>query len=49
MAKELLRGTSLSVGEVAERAGYGDIFLFSRQFKRCAGLTPSAYRSRARE
>jgi AraC-like DNA-binding protein len=49
LAKELLRGTTLSVSEVAKRAGYGDIFLFSRQFKRTAGLTPSAYRSRARE
>lgn len=48
LAKELLRGTTLTIAEVAARTGYGDIFQFSKQFKRRTGLTPSAYRSRAR-
>lgn len=46
LAKELLRESALSVTEVAQRAGYGEIFRFSRQFKQRTGLTPSDYRSR---
>lgn len=48
LSKELLRGTSLRVSEVAVRAGYGDVFRFSKQFKQHTGLTPSAYRARVR-
>jgi len=44
LAKELLRSTSLSVSDVAVRAGYGELFPFSKQFKRHTGMTPSAYR-----
>lgn len=44
LAKELLRGTSLSVSEVATRSGYADTYLLSRQFRRLVGVTPSAYR-----
>jgi two-component system response regulator YesN len=46
-ACHLLRTTSLSVGEIAERSGYGDYFYFARAFKRHTGKTPSEYRSRA--
>ncbi|GEM_PF-1039871 len=44
LAKELLRGTSLSVSDVAVRAGHGELSPFSKQFKRHTGMTPSAYR-----
>lgn len=49
LAKELLRGTSLTVSEIAGRAGYGDIFRFSKQFKQRTHLSPSQYRARAGE
>jgi AraC-like DNA-binding protein len=45
LAKELLRGTTLAVSEVAKRAGYGDAFQFSKQFRQHAAKTPSAYRA----
>lgn len=45
-ARHLLAGTELSIGEIAERLGYADIFFFSRQFKEKLGCTPSAYRRR---
>lgn len=44
LAKELLRGTSLNISEVARRAGYPELFAFSRQFHQYAGTTPSSYR-----
>ena len=46
-AKELLRGSTLCVSEIALRAGYGDVFGFSKQFRQRTGLTPSGYRVRA--
>lgn len=46
-ACNLLRTTSLSVGEIAERSGYGDYFYFARAFKRHTGKTPSEYRNPA--
>jgi AraC-like DNA-binding protein len=49
LAKELLRATSLTVSEVGERAGYADIFHFSKQFKSRTGVTPTAYRNRAHD
>jgi AraC-like DNA-binding protein len=45
LAKELLRGTTLTVSEVAERAGYGDAFQFSKQFRQRTAKAPSAYRA----
>jgi AraC-like DNA-binding protein len=39
----LLRGP-LSIEQVAERVGYGDVSNFGRAFKRWTGLTPAAYR-----
>ena len=43
-AKKLLLSTSLSVAEVAERAGYGDYRVFTKVFKKSEGVTPSQYR-----
>lgn len=43
LAAALLRGTGLSVGEVARAVGYRDPFYFSRLFHRYRGASPSAY------
>ena len=43
LAARLLRDATLSVGEVAEACGYGDMFYFSRVFRREMGVSPSAY------
>ncbi|MEU5251860.1 helix-turn-helix transcriptional regulator [Streptomyces longwoodensis] len=40
----LLDTTGLSVRHVARRAGYPDAFHFSRRFRACTGLSPSAHR-----
>jgi AraC family transcriptional regulator, transcriptional activator of pobA len=47
-AARLLRFTDLSVGEVAQRAGFADPLYFSRAFKRRHGASPQAYREHAR-
>jgi len=39
-----LRETDEPVGEVALAMGYDDLFLFSRQFKRVMGVSPTAHR-----
>ncbi len=44
LAKELLRSTGLSVTEIAARAGYGDVYMLSKQFRQRTGMTPSGYR-----
>jgi len=43
-AKKLLREGNMSVGEIAEKLGYSDIYVFSRAFKRIVGLSPSSYK-----
>jgi AraC family transcriptional regulator, arabinose operon regulatory protein len=45
-ARYLLRETPLSIGEIAERLDYADVFFFSRQFKAKTGASPLAYRRR---
>jgi YesN/AraC family two-component response regulator len=45
-AGELLRTTSLSVGDIAELSGYNDYFYFARFFKKHTGVTPTEYRNR---
>jgi len=47
-AKELLKNSNLSVGQVAERVGYGDSAYFSRLFKRLSGVSPRAFRQSLR-
>ncbi|MBT3295402.1 MAG: helix-turn-helix domain-containing protein [Verrucomicrobia bacterium] len=44
LAKTALRDLRLSVGEVAERAGFNDSSYFGRCFKRVAGVTPAQWR-----
>ena len=43
-AEQLLRGSSLSVGEIAEAVGYSDTVVFIRHFKFFHNITPGAYR-----
>lgn len=43
-AKRLLEESDASVKQIAEALGYGDLFFFSRHFKRHAGVAPSAWR-----
>ena len=44
-AEELLIGTDLPVGQIAERCGFNDIYYFSRAFKQHYGQTPTGFRS----
>jgi AraC-like DNA-binding protein len=44
-ARQLLRQSDLSIGQVAEATGYRDVYFFSRQFKIKTGQTPSKYRA----
>lgn len=48
LASELLRGTNLSIQEVAYRAGYQDSTHFGQLFKAHFGITPSQYRTTVR-
>ena len=43
-ASELLRDTSLSVAEIAERVGYENQSKFSAEFKKQTGRLPTEYR-----
>lgn len=43
-ARKLLRSTSLSVGEIADRLGFADQLYFSRCFHESAGMSPTAFR-----
>ncbi len=43
-ARSLLLNRNLSVGELAERVGYADIYHFSKLFKKHMGKSPSAFR-----
>jgi PAS domain S-box-containing protein len=44
----LLRQTAEPISAVALGCGYGDQAAFTRQFRKCAGLTPRAYRVMAK-
>lgn len=43
-ACHLIRTTTLTIGEIAERTGYSDYFYFARTFKKHMGITPTEYR-----
>ena len=45
-ASELLRDTSLPVGQIAESCGYHDALYFSRLFREKMGCSPLTYRKR---
>ena len=47
-AAEMLTGRGLTVREVAHRVGYRQPAQFAKAFRRHHGVSPSAYRSRAR-
>jgi len=44
-ASEMLKFSSESVAEIAEKTGFCDIFYFSRTFKKIKGMSPVQYRS----
>lgn len=44
LSRELLVQTSLSIAEIAVRAGYTDQSRFSRAFRKSEGISPMAYR-----
>ena len=43
-AKRLLRGTSKTIGAIAEQCGYPDQNYFCKVFSKYCGTTPTAYR-----
>ena len=43
-AKLLLKSQNYSIGEVASKVGYDNIYHFSKQFKKVTGMSPSDYR-----
>jgi AraC-like DNA-binding protein len=49
VAKDLLRRQDISVGDVAERVGYGSASTFSTAFSRHVGQPPRRYARQGRE
>ena len=45
-AKELLRASDAPIVEIAGRVGFSDLSYFNRVFRKLAGCTPGAYRTR---
>lgn len=43
-ASRMLLNIGMSIGEVADRCGYADIYGFSRAFARVVGVSPSSFR-----
>ena len=48
-AKDLLQHTALKIYEIAEAVGFSDTRHFSRTFRRCFGVLPTAFRSGSRQ
>ena len=48
-AKELLRTTSDTIGEIAEKTGYSGANYFNVCFKKYTGIAPGAYRDQAKD
>lgn len=47
-ARRLLIGTNYTIGAIAARCGYENIYYFSRAFRKAVGCSPSEFRERAR-
>ncbi len=45
LARELLANSSNSIGDAAQKTGYGDIYSFSHAFRHVHGAAPSVWRS----
>ena len=43
-AKNMLKTTSLSISEIAEKVGYSDSLAFSKVFKNHIGISPKTFR-----
>jgi AraC-like DNA-binding protein len=43
MAKDLIRSGLYTMGEIADKVGYDDIYYFSRMFKKATGQSPTEY------
>lgn len=48
-AKELLEGGTLSVSEIAEDVGFGDVYSFCKTFRKEVGSTPTEYKKQLHE
>ncbi len=48
-AKEMLVGSDMPVGEIAEKTGFGSLYYFSKCFKKHERATPSEFRRRSRK
>lgn len=48
-AKELLDAGKLSVSEIAESVGFGDVYSFCKTFRKEVGSTPTEYRKQSRD
>lgn len=46
-SRQLLRNTTLPVGEIALRCGFENVYYFSRAFKTATGASPTTYRAAA--
>ena len=49
MAQDMLSTTDEPVSLVAERLGYTDANYFTKVFKKCTGVTPTAWRKRGQK
>ena len=45
-AKEMLKSDYSSITDIAFSLGYNNVFEFSRDFKKCTGISPSEYKKR---
>lgn len=43
--KRLLKNGKLGIADIAENAGFSDLYYFSRKFKAETGMTPTEYRA----
>ncbi len=47
-AAQLLRRTAMSIDEIARECGFSDPFYFTNRFRRRQGMSPTAFRAKAR-